>query len=96
MATESPQPVEPATAPVQVAPEVTLGDGTLGLLAGPCVVESRDLVFEVAETLQATCARHGIPFVFKASFDKANRTSSTTFRSIGFDAAPRDTRGRQA
>jgi 2-dehydro-3-deoxyphosphooctonate aldolase (KDO 8-P synthase) len=85
--TTSSQPLDPGHGPIEVTPDVTFGDGSLGLLAGPCVVESRELVFEVAEALQATCARHGVPFVFKASFDKANRTSAATFRSLGFDEA---------
>jgi 2-dehydro-3-deoxyphosphooctonate aldolase (KDO 8-P synthase) len=70
---------------VEVAPGVSIGDGTLALLAGPCVLESRDLALEVGEALQATCARLGVPFVFKASFDKANRTSAGSFRSIGLE-----------
>jgi len=68
-----------------LGPGVLLGDGGLALLAGPCVIESRELVFEVAGALQETCAALGVPFVFKASLDKANRTSSGSFRSIGFD-----------
>jgi 2-dehydro-3-deoxyphosphooctonate aldolase (KDO 8-P synthase) len=55
------------------------------LIAGPCVIESRDLVFEVAERMKAITDRLGIPYVFKASFDKANRTSSSSFRGPGMD-----------
>jgi 2-dehydro-3-deoxyphosphooctonate aldolase (KDO 8-P synthase) len=73
--------------PVDVADGVRIGDGSLALIAGPCVLESRDLVYEVAETLQSTCARLNVPFVFKASFDKANRTSARSFRSVGFEPA---------
>jgi 2-dehydro-3-deoxyphosphooctonate aldolase (KDO 8-P synthase) len=58
----------------------------LFLIAGPCVIESRDLVFEVAETMKGITARLGIPYVFKASFDKANRTSSSSFRGIGMSS----------
>jgi 2-dehydro-3-deoxyphosphooctonate aldolase (KDO 8-P synthase) len=72
-------------APVEVTPEVTIGGGGLALIAGPCVVESRDLVREVAESLLGTCAELGVPLVFKASFDKANRTSAGSFRGIGAD-----------
>jgi 2-dehydro-3-deoxyphosphooctonate aldolase (KDO 8-P synthase) len=72
-------------APVAVAPGVTVGDGGLALLAGPCVIESRELVLEVARTLREVTARLGIPYVFKASFDKANRTSAASFRSLGFE-----------
>ena len=55
------------------------------LIAGPCVIESRDLVFEVAETMKAVCERLRIPYVFKASFDKANRTSAGSFRGPGLE-----------
>lgn len=58
-------------------------DKPLFLIAGPCVIESRDLVFEVAETMKAITDRLGIPYVFKASFDKANRTSASSFRGPG-------------
>jgi 2-dehydro-3-deoxyphosphooctonate aldolase (KDO 8-P synthase) len=76
-------------APVRaaVSDDVVVGDGRLALLAGPCVVESRDLVLEIAGTLKAACERLGVPFVFKASLDKANRTSAGSFRGMGFDAA---------
>ncbi len=57
----------------------------LFLIAGPCVIESRDLVFEVAETMKEISVRLGIPYVFKASFDKANRTSASSFRGPGLD-----------
>jgi len=70
-----------------VSDDVVVGDGRLALLAGPCVVESRDLVHEIAGTLKAACDRLGVPFVFKASLDKANRTSAGSFRGMGFDAA---------
>lgn len=57
----------------------------LVLIAGPCVIESRNLCFEVAKTMcEITCAL-GVPFVFKASYDKANRTSSAGFRGIGME-----------
>jgi 2-dehydro-3-deoxyphosphooctonate aldolase (KDO 8-P synthase) len=55
------------------------------LIAGPCVVESRDLVMETAAELKATTAALGIPFIFKASYDKANRSSGKSFRGLGMD-----------
>ncbi len=55
------------------------------LIAGPCVIESRELVFEVAERMRDITARLGIPYVFKASFDKANRTSASAFRGLGLE-----------
>jgi 2-dehydro-3-deoxyphosphooctonate aldolase (KDO 8-P synthase) len=56
------------------------------LIAGPCVIESEDLCFRVASSLKKTCSRLGISFVFKASYDKANRTSARSFRGLGIDA----------
>lgn len=53
------------------------------LIAGPCVVESEELVSEVAEKVAAICARLGIPYIFKASYRKANRTSATSFTGLG-------------
>jgi 2-dehydro-3-deoxyphosphooctonate aldolase (KDO 8-P synthase) len=58
----------------------------LTLLAGPCVIESEALCFEVAAALKKTCAKLGINYVFKASFDKANRTSGKSFRGPGLEA----------
>jgi 2-dehydro-3-deoxyphosphooctonate aldolase (KDO 8-P synthase) len=59
------------------------------LIAGPCVIESEGLVLEVAARLRDIAARVGIPFVFKASFDKANRSSSKSFRGPGMEAGLR-------
>jgi 2-dehydro-3-deoxyphosphooctonate aldolase (KDO 8-P synthase) len=53
------------------------------LIAGPCVIESRDLVFEVAERVKGITDRLGIDYIFKASYDKANRTSGSSFRGPG-------------
>jgi len=55
------------------------------LIAGPCVVESEELVMEVADKVAAICKRLGIPYVFKASYRKANRTSAGSFTGIGDD-----------
>jgi 2-dehydro-3-deoxyphosphooctonate aldolase (KDO 8-P synthase) len=57
----------------------------LFLIAGPCVIENEKLCLQVAGALKKTCARLGIFFVFKASFDKANRTSAKSFRGLGLD-----------
>lgn len=57
------------------------------LIAGPCVVESEDLVMEVAEKVSGICKRLAIPYVFKASYRKANRTSANSFTGIGDEAA---------
>lgn len=58
----------------------------LVLIAGPCVIENQKLCFQVAETLQRACQRLQIDYVFKASYDKANRTSGTSFRGPGLKA----------
>ena len=55
------------------------------LIAGPCVVESEALVFEVAEKVAAICKKLGIPYIFKASYKKANRTSASSFTGLGDD-----------
>src|SRR5690349_10460803 len=53
------------------------------LIAGPCVVESEELVFEVAEKVSDICKRHSIPLIFKASYKKANRTSASSYSGPG-------------
>jgi 2-dehydro-3-deoxyphosphooctonate aldolase (KDO 8-P synthase) len=58
-------------------------DRPLFLIAGPCVVESRQFQVDVAGRLKEICARVGIPFVFKSSYDKANRSSGTAYRGPG-------------
>ena len=55
------------------------------LIAGPCVVESRELAMNTAGELKTICSELGIPFIFKASYDKANRSSSKSFRGLGMD-----------
>ena len=57
----------------------------LFLIAGPCVVESEGLQMDVAGQLQETCAALGIPFIFKSSYDKANRSSGASFRGPGME-----------
>ena len=57
------------------------------LLAGPCVVESEDLIMQVAEKVSGICKSLGIPYVFKSSYRKANRTSGTSFTGLGDDRA---------
>jgi len=65
---------------------VVCGDGQpLVVIAGPCVVESKDLAQEVAERMKDICGRLGIQYVFKASYDKANRTSLSGYRGPGRD-----------
>jgi 2-dehydro-3-deoxyphosphooctonate aldolase (KDO 8-P synthase) len=59
------------------------------LIAGPCVVESEELVFEVAEKVSVICKRLGIPYIFKSSYRKANRTSASSFTGLGDEEALR-------
>jgi 2-dehydro-3-deoxyphosphooctonate aldolase (KDO 8-P synthase) len=70
---------------VRIAEQVTLGDGSLVLIAGPCVIESTGHAVSVAREVSAIARRVGVPYVFKASFDKANRTSIQSFRGPGID-----------
>jgi len=60
-------------------------DQPMFLIAGPCVVESRQLAFDTAGELKEICASVGIPFIYKSSYDKANRTSIKSFRGLGIE-----------
>lgn len=62
------------------------GRSRLILIAGPCVIESEKLCLSVASALKKTCERLGVFYVFKASYDKANRTSAKSFRGPGMEA----------
>ncbi len=55
------------------------------LIAGPCVIESEALCLDIAGRMKEICGKLGIPYIFKASFDKANRTSASSFRGIGME-----------
>lgn len=55
------------------------------LMAGPCVIESEEMVMEIAREMKAICDDLGIPYIFKASYDKANRTSVSSFRGPGIE-----------
>ncbi|QWT45404.1 3-deoxy-8-phosphooctulonate synthase [Azospira inquinata] len=61
-------------------------DRPLFLIAGPCVAESEQLCLDVAGQLKEVCARLGIPYIFKASYDKANRSSGKSFRGLGLES----------
>jgi 2-dehydro-3-deoxyphosphooctonate aldolase (KDO 8-P synthase) len=60
-------------------------DQPLFLIAGPCVVESRQLALDTAGELQAICRDLGVPFIYKSSYDKANRSSGKSFRGLGME-----------
>ncbi|HEY4049715.1 MAG TPA: 3-deoxy-8-phosphooctulonate synthase [Acidobacteriaceae bacterium] len=62
---------------------VHIGSPSLFLIAGPCVIESESHAFRMAEAIQRIASDLGIPYIFKASYDKANRTSSASFRGPG-------------
>lgn len=70
----------------QVTETVAIGEGCpLVLIGGPCVIESADFTLKMAEQIQTVCDRLGIPLIFKSSFDKANRTSISSFRGQSLD-----------
>jgi 2-dehydro-3-deoxyphosphooctonate aldolase (KDO 8-P synthase) len=80
--------VAPAPNPTVTVGNVRFGNAQpLALIAGPCALESRDHAFEMASTLKEITARIGIGFVYKTSFDKANRTSARSNRGIGLEGA---------
>jgi 2-dehydro-3-deoxyphosphooctonate aldolase (KDO 8-P synthase) len=70
--------------PVRVGPH-TVGDGGLTFIVGPCVIESREHALWLAQQIKAIVERCGARAIFKASFDKANRTSLSSFRGPGLD-----------
>ena len=65
--------------------DAVIGGGTLAVIAGPCVIESEALCLQVAEHARQECARRQMPYIFKASFDKANRTALDSRRGPGLD-----------
>ncbi|PZR35016.1 MAG: 3-deoxy-8-phosphooctulonate synthase [Azospira oryzae] len=65
---------------VQVTDKIVLGGDRMVLFAGPCAAESYDICYETGAEVQKICAELGIDYVFKSSFDKANRTSSSSYR----------------
>ena len=68
--------------------EIRMGRGhPLFLVAGPCVVEERERTLRIARILREICGEAGVPLIFKASYDKANRSSHASFRGPGMDAA---------
>jgi 2-dehydro-3-deoxyphosphooctonate aldolase (KDO 8-P synthase) len=78
-----------AVKPVKVGTFEVGGGAPLLWICGPCVIESRDHTLRVAETLREIAGMLGLNLVFKASFDKANRTSGKSFRGVGLEAGLR-------
>ena len=70
---------------VKITDTITVWNSEIFLIAGPCVIESEDLVMEVAGKMKEITEKQGIKYVFKASFDKANRTSINSFRGPGLE-----------
>ena len=70
---------------VQVDKGVVFGDGGLVFIAGPCVIESREMALDLAKRLSGLARKLGVGYIFKASFDKANRTSVDSFRGPGIE-----------
>jgi len=60
-------------------------DKPVFLIAGPCVIESREMAFDTAGRLKEICAVVGMPFIYKSSYDKANRSSGKSYRGLGMD-----------
>jgi 2-dehydro-3-deoxyphosphooctonate aldolase (KDO 8-P synthase) len=81
VATPSRLPVRP----VRIADGVELGQGQLVLIAGPCVIESAQHAVDLGGEVAEIARRSGTPYVFKASFDKANRTSLGSYRGLGIE-----------
>jgi len=73
-------------APVRVGPLTIGGGAPLAFIVGPCVIESPAHVLDMALAIKEIAERCAVPVIFKASFDKANRTSGTSFRGPGLDA----------
>lgn len=71
------------TGPVRIDPSTCFGDGRLGLIAGPCVIESREHCLRMAEAVSRIAGERRIPCLFKSSYDKANRTSVSSYRGPG-------------
>ena len=72
---------------------IAIGDGPLFLIAGPCVIESEAHIRKMAEAIQRITSDLGVPYIFKASYDKANRTSIKSFRGPGLEEGCRMLRG---
>jgi 2-dehydro-3-deoxyphosphooctonate aldolase (KDO 8-P synthase) len=71
---------------IEIAPKVKVGGkGPFFLVAGPCVIENEERSLRLAREIGRTCAALGVPFIFKASFDKANRSSGASFRGPGLE-----------
>lgn len=75
----------PQVQEVAVSDDVVFGRAPLVLIAGPCVIESEEHALDLGRAIVSIARAAGVPYIFKASFDKANRTSVTSFRGPGID-----------
>jgi 2-dehydro-3-deoxyphosphooctonate aldolase (KDO 8-P synthase) len=74
---------------VEVSPDVVIGGEKFVLISGPCAIESAEICLETASFLKDLSIKLGISYIFKSSYDKANRTAGSSFRSIGFEESLR-------
>ncbi len=84
------------TQTIHVNEVIVGGNNPPAIIAGPCVIESREVIFETAGKLKEICEAAGLSLIFKSSYDKANRSSMASFRGPGIDAGLRilsDVRG---
>src|ERR1043165_5835020 len=70
--------------PLEIGP-VVIGGTKPAFILGPCVIESEKFVWRMARKIEKICKAQGVPFIFKASYDKANRTSVRSYRGIGVE-----------
>ena len=82
---DTPSGLSTPSRPVRIGNIQCGSNDAMALIAGPCVIESLDLCLQIAERVSQACQELGIGYVFKASFDKANRTSGASFRGPGLD-----------
>jgi 2-dehydro-3-deoxyphosphooctonate aldolase (KDO 8-P synthase) len=83
---EAPSAGPPPMRPATVGPHVLGAGGPLFVIAGPCVIEDPKMVLDTARALKEITGELGLPFIFKASYDKANRTSIDSYRGPGIEA----------
>lgn len=72
---------------LEIIPGISLGGERPVLIAGPCAVETVDVCMETAKEVKDLARKYNLPYIFKSSFDKANRTAHTSFRTVGFEVA---------
>lgn len=70
---------------VEITKDITLGESKLLIIAGPCALESYDMCIEVGSKMKEVCEKLNVNYIFKASYDKANRTSAGSFRGMGME-----------